>query len=178
VSNTPGAVDDATATTAFYLVISCMRHFSLAERSLRAGNWKKQVSSGATHDLTGRTIGILGLGGIGLRLAHLVHAFPMRVLYYSRSRNPEAPEWCEYVDSMDELCARVDVLSVHVPLRPDTINLVGEKQIRAMKRGSILVNTARGKVVDEEALLRALDDGHVRTSALVLFCWGVLNTFF
>ena len=96
---------------------------------------------------------------------------PFFLMYYSRSRNPEAPEWCEYVDSMDELCTRVDVLSVHVPLRPDTINLVGEKQIRAMKRGSILVNTARGKVVDEEALLRALDDGHVRTSALVLFCW-------
>jgi len=70
---------------------------------------------------------------------------------------------------MDELCARVDVLSVHVPLRPDTVNLVGEKQIRAMKRGSILVNTARGQVVDEEALLRALDDGHVRT-ALLLIC--------
>jgi glyoxylate reductase len=169
-------VDDATATTAFYLLISCMRHFSFAERSLRAGNWKKPVSSSATHDLTGRTIGILGLGGIGLRLAHLVHAFPMRVLYYSRSRNTEAPEWCEYVDSMDELCARVDALSVHVPLRADTANLVGEKQIRAMKRGSILINTARGKVVDEEALLRALDDGHVRI-ALGHILLRALNIF-
>ncbi|KAG0693957.1 hypothetical protein DFH29DRAFT_368169 [Suillus ampliporus] len=169
VSNTPGAVDDATATTAFYLVISCMRHFSFAQRCLRAGDWKYPISSGATHDLTGYTIGILGLGGIGLRLAYLAHAFPMRVLYYSRSRNPEAPEWCEYVDSMDELCARVDVLSVHVPLRADTVNLVGEKQIRAMKRGSILVNTARGKVVDEEALLRALDNGHLSSVGLDVF---------
>ncbi|KAF9243123.1 D-isomer specific 2-hydroxyacid dehydrogenase [Melanogaster broomeanus] len=169
VSNTPGAVDDATATTGFYLVMSCFRHFSWAERSLRAGTWKNPISSALTHDLTGHTIGILGLGGIGLRLAHLVHAFPMRVLYYSRNRNPEAPEWCEYVGSMDELCERSDVLSIHVPLREDTRNLVGETQIRKMKRGSIIVNTARGKVLDEEAVIRALEDGHLSSVGLDVF---------
>ncbi|KAH7883188.1 D-isomer specific 2-hydroxyacid dehydrogenase [Phlebopus sp. FC_14] len=169
VSNTPGAVDDATATTAFYLVISCFRHFSWGERSLRAGSWKQPISSALTHDLTGRTIGILGLGGIGLRLAHLVQAFPMRVLYYSRSRNPDAPEWCTYVESMDDLCEKSDVLSIHVPLRGDTVNLVGEAQIRRMKRGSIIVNTARGKVLDEEAVIRALEDGHLASVGLDVF---------
>ncbi|KIJ65888.1 hypothetical protein HYDPIDRAFT_109958 [Hydnomerulius pinastri MD-312] len=169
VSNTPGAVDDATATTAFYLLISCFRHFSWGERSLHAGTWKNPISSALTHDLTGHTIGILGLGGIGLRLAHLVHAFPMRVLYYSRNRNPDAPEWCEYVGSMDELCERSDVLSIHVPLRADTRNLVGETQIRKMKRGSIIVNTARGKVLDEEAVIRALKDGHLASVGLDVF---------
>ncbi|KAF9228384.1 hypothetical protein BS17DRAFT_773626 [Gyrodon lividus] len=169
VSNTPGAVDDGTATTALYLIISCFRHFSWGERSLHAGTWKNPISSALTHDPTGRTIGILGLGGIGLRLAHLVHAFPMRVLYYSRNRNPEAPDWCEYVGSMDELCERSDVLSIHVPLREDTRNLVGEMQIRKMKRGSIVVNTARGKVLDEEAVIRALEDGHLASAGLDVF---------
>ena len=168
VSNTPGAVDDATATTALYLVISCLREYSWAEQSLRNGTWKTPLSSGRTHDVTGRTLGVLGLGGIGLRLAHLVHAFPMRVVYYSRKKVVDAPEWCKYVDSVEELCRESDVLSVHVPLRDDTVHLVGEKEIRAMKKGSIIVNTARGKVIDEEAMIRALEDGHVRRDLILL----------
>ncbi|KAF9228385.1 hypothetical protein BS17DRAFT_773627 [Gyrodon lividus] len=169
VSNTPGAVDDATATTALYLILSCLRHFSKAERSLHAGTWKTPLSSGDTHDLTGRTLGVLGLGGIGLRLAHLVHAFPMRVIYYSRHKVVDAPEWCEYISSMEELCKQSDVLSVHVPLREETVHLVGEKQIRVMKRGSVIVNTARGKVIDEEAVIRALEDGHLSSVGLDVF---------
>jgi len=164
VSNTPGAVDDATATTALFLIISCLRHFAWGERSAREGTWKVPISSARTHDITGRTLGILGLGGIGLRLAHLVHVFPMRVIYYSRRKVAHAPEWCEYVGSMDELLRQSDVLSLHVPLRPDTVHLVGEKEIRAMKKGSVIVNTARGKVIDEEAMIRALEDGHVSGS--------------
>lgn len=162
LSNTPGAVDDATATTALYLVISCLREYSWAAQSLRNGTWKTPISAARTHDLTGRTLGVLGLGGIGLRLAHLVHAFPMRVVYYSRNKVVGAPEWCEYIDSMEGLCRESDVLSVHVPLRENTVHLVGEKEIRAMKKGGIIVNTARGKVIDEEAMIRALEDGHVR----------------
>jgi lactate dehydrogenase-like 2-hydroxyacid dehydrogenase len=161
VSHTPGAVDEATATTALYLILSTLRHFSNAERSLHAGTWKAPISSGATYDLSTRTLGILGLGGIGLRLAHFVHAFPMRVVYYSRHRVPDAPAWCVYVDSLEALCLEADVLSVHVPLRDETVHLVGEREIREMKRGSVIVNTARGKVVDEEAMIRALEDGHV-----------------
>ncbi|KAI6029418.1 D-isomer specific 2-hydroxyacid dehydrogenase [Pisolithus microcarpus] len=169
VSNTPGAVNDATATTALYLVISCLRHFSMAERSLRAGTWKTPISSGRSHDLTGRTLGILGLGGIGLRLAHLVHAFPMRVIYHSRHKVRNAPEWCEYVGSMEGLLKQSDVLSVHAPLRADTVHLVGEKEIRTMKRGSIIINTARGKVIDEGALIRALEDGHLSSVGLDVY---------
>ncbi|KAI6111980.1 D-isomer specific 2-hydroxyacid dehydrogenase [Pisolithus croceorrhizus] len=169
VSNTPGAVNDATATTALYLLISCLRHFSLAERSLRAGTWKAPISSGRTHDLTGRTLGILGLGGIGLRLAQLVHAFPMRVIYYSRHKVRNAPEWCEYVGSMESLLKQTDVLSVHAPLRADTVHLVGEKEIRTMKRGGVIINTARGKVIDEGALIRALEDGHLSSVGLDVY---------
>ncbi|KAG6381915.1 hypothetical protein JVT61DRAFT_536 [Boletus reticuloceps] len=159
VSNTPGAIDDATATTALYLILSTLRHFSKAERSLHAGTWKSPISSGKTHDLTTRTLGILGLGGIGLRLAHLVHAFPMRVVYYSRHKRTDVPEWCEYAESIEALCQQADVLSVHVPLREET----------GMKRGSIIVNTARGKVVDEEAMIRALEDGHLSAVGLDVY---------
>ncbi|KAG1740861.1 uncharacterized protein EDB91DRAFT_1248244 [Suillus paluster] len=169
VSNTPGAVDDATATTALYLVISCLREYAWAEQSLRKGTWKTVLDSGRAHDVTGRTLGILGLGGIGLRLAHLVHAFPMRVIYHSRRKIADAPEWCEYIDSVEGLCRESDVLSLHVPLREETVHLIGEKEIRAMKKGSIIVNTARGKVVDEEAMIRALEDGHVRQSFFFFF---------
>ena len=161
VSNTPGAVDEATATTALYLILSTLRHFSKAERSLCAGTWKTPIASGDTHDLSTRTLGILGLGGIGLHLAHLVHPFPMRVVYHNRHRVADAPAWCTYVDGVEALCREADVLSVHVPLKSDTVHLVGEKEIRALKRGSIIVNTARGRVIDEAAMIRALEDGHV-----------------
>ncbi len=87
----------------------------------------------------------------------------MRIIYHSRHPNPLAPEWAEYfsADRLDELLAQADVLSVHVPLRPDTVHYVDEKMIRKLRKGSVIVNTARGKVIEEAALIRALEDGHV-----------------
>lgn len=168
LSNTPGAVDDATATTALYLIISALRQFSIGERSLRLGTWKPAVSESA-FDLTGKTLGILGLGGIGLRIAELAHAFPMRVVYHNRKPNPDAPEYCEYVGDVKEMLGRADVVSVSVPLNAQTKGLVGEDYIRAMKKGACLVNTARGAVVDEEAMIRALEDGHLGSIGLDVF---------
>lgn len=161
VSNTPKAVDDATATTALYLLISTVRNYAIAERSLRDLKWKPDNLNIRSHDLTGRTIAILGLGGIGLRLAELVQAFPMRVIYHSRSKVKDAPAYCEYFENVEEMLAQADILSVHVPLRKETVGLVGEKLIRALKPGAIIINTARGKVIDEEAMIKALEDGHV-----------------
>ncbi|KAF9485942.1 hypothetical protein BDN70DRAFT_916492 [Pholiota conissans] len=169
LSNTPGAVDDATATTALYLLISTLRQYSLAERSLRELKWKPKGVNRHTHDVTDKTLAILGLGGIGTRLAVLAHAFPMRVIYHSRSRNPDAPEWCEYFENVEEMLAQTDVLSVHVPLRAETVGLVGEKMIRALKPGAIIVNTARGKVIDEDAMISALEDGHLAAVGLDVF---------
>lgn len=164
VSNTPGAVDDATATTALYLMISALRQYAKAERDVRAGLWKSQLKSGNAHDATGRTLAILGLGGIGFRLAELAHAFPMRIIYHNRRKVEGAPDWCEYFpsDKLDEFLAQADVLSVHVPLRKETEGFVSEAMIRKLKKGAIIVNTARGKVIDEDAMIRALADGHVR----------------
>lgn len=163
MSNTPGAVDDATATTALYLLISTLRQFSKAERNVRSGAWKSGLYSGNAHDATGRTLAILGLGGIGLRLAELAHAFPMRVVYHNRNKNEDAPEWCQYFpkNRLREMLAQTDVLSVHVPLKKETEGLVDEQMIRSLKKGAVIVNTARGKVLDEAAVIKALEDGHV-----------------
>ena len=144
-------------------MISAFRHFSKCERDLRTGLWKSKISSSLTHDLTGKTLAILGLGGIGFRLAELAHAFPMHIIYHSRKKVEGAPDWCEYFgkERLDEFLSLADVLSVHIPHRPDTEGLVDEGMIRKLKKGAVLVNTARGKVVDEAALIRALEDGHV-----------------
>lgn len=88
----------------------------------------------------------------------------MRVIYHSRRKVADAPAYCEYFENVDEMLRQTDVLSVHVPLRQETVALVGEKMIRTLKPGAIIINTARGKVIDEEALIRALEDGHVSHS--------------
>ncbi|KAF8622660.1 hypothetical protein AX15_006771 [Amanita polypyramis BW_CC] len=168
LSNTPVAVDDATATAALYLMISTMRQFSLSERSLRELKWKPEVKA-CTHDLTGKTLAILGLGGIGKRLAELAHAFPMRIIYHNRRRAEDAPDYCEYFADVEEMLREADVFSVHVPLRKETEGLVGEKWIRTLKPGAIIINTARGKVIDEEAMIRALEDGHIASVGLDVF---------
>lgn len=171
VSNTPGAVDDATATTALYLVISAVRQYSVAERNVRAGKWKSGLIP--ARDPSTLTLAIFGMGGIGFRLAELARAFPMRILYHSRNPRADAPEWAEYFprERLNEMLAQTDVLSVHAPLKKETEGLVGEKEFRALKKGAIVVNTARGKVIDEAALIRAIKDGHVRTT----FSWPLAD---
>lgn len=116
------------------------------------------------------TLGILGMGGIGLHFAKMAHALPMKkIYYYNRHPRKDAPEWAEYVSTLDELLEKSNVLSVHCPLNEKTVGLVGEKEIRKLKKGSIIINTARGKVIDQEALIKALQDGHVGTPLIRLF---------
>lgn len=108
------------------------------------------------------TLGILGMGGIGAYFAKMAYALPMKKVYYhNRAPRKDAPEWAEYVATMDEFLEKTDVLSIHCPLNKSTVGLIGEKEIRKLKKGSIIINTARGKVLDETALISALEDGHV-----------------
>ena len=169
VSNTPGAVDDATATTALYLIISTFRQYSKAERNLRKGVWKTGLDSGRAFDITDKTLAILGMGGIGTRIAELARAFPMRVIYHNRRPAEGAPPWAEYYpkERLGEFLKEADVLAVSVPLRQETEGLVGEEMIRGLKKGAIVVNTARGKVIDEDAMIRALEDDHVRPPVIL-----------
>lgn len=168
VSNTPGAVDEGTATTALYLLLSALRQFSIAERNLRALKWKSGLPP--AHDPSAMTLGLLGMGGIGVYFAKMAHALPMKKIYYhNRSPKKDAPEWAEYVPTLDELLEKCDVLSVHCPLNEHTVGLVGEAQIRKLRKGSIIINTARGKVIDEAALIRALEDEHLYAAGLDVY---------
>ena len=163
VSNTPGAVDTGTATTALYLLISALRQFSIAERTIRSGKWRSGILP--AHDSPAKTLGILGMGGIGQRFGEMAHALPMKKIYYhNRKPKADAPAWAEYVADLDEFLGKSDVLSVHCPLNAQTVGLIGEKEIAKLKKGSIVINTARGKVIDEAALIAALKSGHVRDS--------------
>jgi len=172
VSNTPGAVDDATATTALYLIISTLRQYSNAERNLRKGAWNSGLDPGRAFDVTGKTLAILGMGGIGTRIAELARAFPMRVIYHNRRPAEGAPPWAEYYpkERLAAFLKEADVLAVSIPLRQETEGFVGEEMIRGLKRGAIMVNTARGKVIDEDAMIRALEDGHV-CPPVILFAY-------
>jgi glyoxylate reductase len=160
LSNTPAVVNDATAATALYLLLATFRQYTLAERSLRELKWKPKGISSKTHDIKGKTLAILGLGGIGMRFAVLADAFPMRVIYHSRRKNPDA-EGFEYFENVEEMLRQADALSIHVPVSAETVGLVGERWIRSLKPGAVIINTARGKIVDEDAMIRALEDGHV-----------------
>jgi len=170
LSNTPYAVDEATATTAVYLLIGAVRRFSFCEAHLRAGGFglPKTIERDA-HDLSNLTIGVLGMGSIGLSFVNYIRGFGMKMLYHNRSPSKLAPKDIEYVPDLYELLKQVDVLSIHVPLGPATMKLIGEKEIRTMKKGSIIINTARGKVIDEEAMIKALDDGHLASVGLDVF---------
>ena len=108
------------------------------------------------------------MGGIGQRFGEMAQALPMKKIYYhNRKPKADAPAWAEYVADLDEFLQKSDVLSVHCPLNEKTVGLVGEKEIAKLKKGSIIINTARGKVIDEASLIAALKSGHVRGSTFL-----------
>jgi lactate dehydrogenase-like 2-hydroxyacid dehydrogenase len=101
-----------------------------------------------------------------MRVAVLAHTFPMRIIYHSRRKKLNAPQYCEYFDDVEEMLKQADVLSINVLLRSETVGLIGEKWLRLLKSGAVLINTVRGKIVDEEAMIRALEDGHVINASM------------
>lgn len=175
VANTPDAVTEGTADMAWALLLAVARRLVEGDRFARSGDWEKHGPLGM-HEflgvhLTGRTIHIVGAGRIGLAVAHRAKAWGMRVLYTSRSRKwafELAPIAAERVD-LDEGLALADVVSVHTPLTPDTRHLIDEARLQLMKPDGILINTARGPVVDEAALARVLSSGHLWGAGLDVF---------
>jgi glyoxylate reductase len=172
VTNTPDVLTDATADLAFALILSALRGLPSAERSLRAGEfhgWGFWDYLGA--DPGGRTLGIYGMGRIGQAVARRAAPFGMRVIYHSRSRlssEDEAALRAEWTD-LDGLIARSDVLSLHAPLTPQTRHVISAEVLRRMRPGSFLVNTARGALVDEAALVDALRDGPLAGAGLDVY---------
>jgi glyoxylate reductase len=168
VTNTPDVLTDATADLTMALILSAMRGLSGAERSLRAGEfhgWGFWDYLGA--DLSQKTLGIFGMGRIGQAVARRAKPFGMHVIYHSRTRLSAGDE-AEWVD-FDGLISRSDVLSLHAPLTPDTRHAIGADALRRMRPGSFLVNTARGALVDEAALVDALRDGPLAGAGLDVY---------
>ena len=153
----------ATAEHTWALLLALVRNLPAAVQSVRAGEWDRDRFKG--HELAGQQLGILGLGRIGEMVAHYGLAFGMRVSAY----DPFRQGWMERVDrasSQADLFSRSDVLSIHVPLNEQTVRLVGEAELVRLPAGALLVNTARGQVIDELALLQALESGRLAGAAL------------
>ncbi len=160
VINTPQAPTRSVAELTLALVLSLAREIPKADRALRTGRWAKRELSGS--EVGGKTIGILGLGKIGYEVARLCRAVGMEVIYWSRHRKPDREaDGIAYV-SFEELFRRSDFLSIHLALTPATRGIVGKREMAWMKRRACLINTARGALIDEEALYEAVRTGRIR----------------
>lgn len=170
VGNTPGVLVDTTADQAFALLLAAARRLAEADRFVRAGSWRPEEAWTPEFflgkDVSGATLGIVGLGDIGQAMARRAAGFDMKVIGWTPSgrRVPGV----ENV-SLDELLLRSDFVSVHVALSGDTRNIIDAPQMATMKPGAILINTARGGIVNEAALARALDEGRLYAAGLDVF---------
>lgn len=170
-TNTPDVLTEATADIAWALLLAAARRVTESERYVRSGKWEKwdwNLLRGA--DVHGRTLGILGAGRIGQATGHRAVGFSMQVLYTSRERKLlfEHTTMARRVD-FKTLLRESDFLSVHVPLSSKTRHLIGARELKLMKPGAILINTARGPIVDEAALARALKAGKLAAAGLDVF---------
>ncbi|HEY5639765.1 MAG TPA: D-glycerate dehydrogenase [Dehalococcoidia bacterium] len=168
VSRTPGVLTETSADLAFGLLLAAARRIAEGDRYVRAGRWRTwgpEIMLG--HDVHGATLGIIGLGRIGAAVARRAAGFGMRVLYYGRNRKPETEKdlGVVYAD-LDTLLARSDFVSIHAALTEDTRGLIGARQLVLMKPTAILINTARGPLVDQDALHEALVSGAIAGAAL------------
>ena len=170
IGNTPCAGSKGTADMAMALLLAAARRIAEIDRFVRAGGWVHDL---ATMHLAGQEVhenklGIVGLGQIGTEMAKRARGFDMKVMYFSRSRKPDLEkqldiEWC---NRLEDLLKRADFVSLHVRLTPETEHLVGEHELSLMKETAILVNSSRGRVVDQQALYRALESDAIAGAAL------------
>lgn len=165
VGNTPDAVTDSTADIAFGLIIAASRNFQKASADARSGQWKGwSLTNWLGMELSEKKLGILGMGKIGQAVAKRALGFKMKVIYHNRKQLDHFVE-ADYV-SFEKLLQESDILSLHCPLTEETLGLIGRQELKMMKSSAILVNTARGKVVDQKALIDALKDGTIRAAGL------------
>jgi glyoxylate reductase len=167
VTNTPGVLTDATADMAMALLLAAARRVAEGDRVIRAGGWT-EIDPGwmLGAEVTGKTLGIVGFGRIGQAMARRAAGFDLRILYAS-PREVELPGARRV--ALDALLAESDFVALHTPLTPETENLLSRERIAGMKRGAIVVNTARGPVVDHAALAEALASGRLAAAGLDVF---------
>lgn len=169
VMNTPGGNTLSTAEHTMALLLAMARQLPAADAKLRAGVWDRKTFVGA--QLAGKTLGVVGLGRVGLAVAKRAQGFEMKVIgsdpFFTPARAAELG--IEYVAQLNDLFPRVDFLTIHAPLTPESKGMIGKSQIAQMPKGSYLINCARGGLVDEAALLEALQNKHLAGAALDVF---------
>lgn len=170
VCNTPDALTVTVAEMTMAIILGALRRIVAADKATRQGEWNRKYGDLIGHELAGKTMGVVGLGRIGKATARRVRAFDADVVYWSRTRKPDVEEelgirWM----TLDGLLGVSDVVSLHVPGTPETHRLIGEREIGLMKDGVVLVNMARGRVVDESAVIEALRSGKIGYAALDVF---------
>lgn len=175
VTNTPGVLTDATAELTWALILAVARRIVEADTFVRWGEWMRLETGWHPlmmlgFELKGKTLGVIGMGSIGRRVAEIGKAFGMKIIYYSRRRKPEVERelGAEY-RSLEDLLREADVVTIHTALTPETRYMINEERLRLMKRSAILVNTARGAVVDMEALVKALREGWIAGAGIDVF---------
>lgn len=167
VTYAPDPVTDATADLAIFLLLGALRQLNPGLATLRRGAFKRDVGCG--HDPQGKTLGILGMGRIGRAVKRRAEPFGLNVVYHNRTPLSAADSGGAQYVSFDELIKQSDIISVHVPLSKGTHHLLGARHIEMMKPGVVLINTARGAIIDEAAMAEALDTGHIASVGLDVY---------
>ncbi|HZW58101.1 MAG TPA: hydroxyacid dehydrogenase [Nitrososphaerales archaeon] len=169
IINTPDALTNAVAEFTIGLMVDLSRQISKADASMRRGEWAKSSFHGV--ELKGRTYGTIGIGRIGQRVVEIAHSFGMKIL-----ANDIVPIPQQFLDkyevemtSQEQVFSRSDYVDLHVPLTPQTVHMINYDRLSKMKRSAYLINTSRGKVIDEDALIRALNEGLIAGAALDVF---------
>jgi len=166
----PAELTDAVAEFTIGLMLSLLRKIPMANAAVRSAEWNRKYSDLVGVDLTGKMVGIIGLGRIGSAVAKRLGAFSVKLIYHQRVRNPELEKQLgvEYA-SFNRLLKTSDIISIHVPLTPETYHMISHKEFKTMKTGVYVVNTSRGAVIDEKAMYGALVSGKVVGAALDVF---------
>jgi glyoxylate reductase len=166
VCNTPGVLDETTADLAFLLILAATRQTTAAERDLREGRWTGWgFGTHLARDVHGATLGLVGFGRIAKAVAQRANGFDMEIIHTTRHDTGLSG----FVPTLDELLERSDIVSLHVPLNDSTHHLIGVEELARMKPTAVLINTARGPVVDEEALADALEAGSLYAAGLDVY---------
>ena len=173
VTNTPGVFTDDTADLAMAGIIGVPRRIREGVELIRGGEWSGWTPTALLGaKLAGKVLGIVGMGRIGQAVAHRARAFGLEIAYHNRKRLPEAVERmfsARWVDSLDGLMSEADILTLHCPAGPDTHHMIDAQRIGLMKDGASLINTARGDLVDQEALIAALEAGKLAGAGLDVY---------
>jgi lactate dehydrogenase-like 2-hydroxyacid dehydrogenase len=171
VTNTPDVLSDATAEIAMLLMLGAARHAVEGDHLVRSGNWNFWSPSFMVgKQVTGARLGIIGMGRVGQAFARKARGFDMDIHYYNRSRlAPHQEHGATYHASVESLLGMADFLSLHCPATPETTGLMNAERLALLPAGAVLINTARGALVDESALLAAIESGHIAAAGLDCF---------